>query len=414
MRKIKRYNRIYTQRRSRSVLRVLGFLVLCAALVFVGFSLFGPVQDFIEGLRNPSSPSSDVSSLTDSSSQPGTASSTPDSSAPGTEDTAMRGAYLPASALSDDDAFDRFIAFAKAQNVNTAVLEMKSSDGVVHYNSALENVIKAGAVADSSFDIGKRLAALKENGLDAVALIHVFQDRLAARVFYESAVKYGNTGTNWLDNSLDLGGKPWLNPYSDFSSTYNLDIASELMDLGFSGVMADSVQFPSGYALNYATYGENQSSKTRQQCLADFAARFTELAGSKDKTAILAASVTASLSPEEQVYGTDGPLLYGCSMIAPRIVPASFGTRLTAGGLTVEAPAKTPAQTVSAVTAAVMQKNAGARYIPFIQCYTDSTLAAEVNKTYTLEDVAAEVAALEGQGVEDYILFDPSGAYQIS
>ena len=72
-RKIKRYSKIYRRRSNvrSKILKTAGFVVIVAAVVFVGYSVAGPFMDFINGRIEPSS-SNDSSSIvsvdTDSSS----------------------------------------------------------------------------------------------------------------------------------------------------------------------------------------------------------------------------------------------------------------------------------------------------------------------------------------------------------
>ena len=86
-RKIKRYRRIYSRRRSsgRTALKIGVFVVAIAAVGFIGYSVAGPFMDFINGKIEPSVPSSDSLDST----QPDSSDSSLDSSEPQVEDTCL-------------------------------------------------------------------------------------------------------------------------------------------------------------------------------------------------------------------------------------------------------------------------------------------------------------------------------------
>jgi hypothetical protein len=115
-------------------------------------------------------------------------------------------------------------------------------------------------------DVSSRIVAA---GLVPMARIHAFRDNIVPRTKREMAVTYYQTPTTWLDNSPELGGRAWLNPYSAEAQAYITQLAVELAQKGFRFIAVDSVQFPTGMATEKAGYGAG-ATLGRSQALQQF------------------------------------------------------------------------------------------------------------------------------------------------
>jgi hypothetical protein len=119
----------------------------------------------------------------------------------------------------------------------------------------------------SGADIGLFVRLCGEYGLAPCARLTAFQDPLTPYAYREAAVYYEREGILWLDTSVELGGKPWFNPYSEQARGYVLALAQELAAAGMTDIVFAGVQFPSGYALEFCYYGENAAQLSRTDCL---------------------------------------------------------------------------------------------------------------------------------------------------
>ena len=250
MDKIRRRRTMY--RKKRHPFRWILLILACIVLVFVGYSVAGPVMNFFRNITSsePSSSIADisseapVSSENSSLSQPSASSSSASSQSAGAQVSGTKAVWLPVDTLTGD-GLESFIALAKKTGVNAVVVDIKLEDGTLTYASNLEAPKTAGAVADDAPDLVAALTDLKDAGIKPIARMSCFKDSIAKLAIRAGAIQYKpNPQLTWLDASKANGGKSWLNPYSDVAAQYLIDIASEAVDMGFEQVMLESVQFP--------------------------------------------------------------------------------------------------------------------------------------------------------------------------
>ncbi|MBQ5357036.1 MAG: hypothetical protein IIU57_02265, partial [Oscillospiraceae bacterium] len=126
-----------------------------------------------------------------------------------------------------------FYSFLKSldEEVTAVVIDMKTKDGTVTYSSNQVSVANAGASHENAFLLDSRIKAAKDMGFDVITRIYAFEDSTAPYNATDMAIRYeSEDGILWLDDSVDNGGKPWLNPYSDTAQKYILDIVYDAID----------------------------------------------------------------------------------------------------------------------------------------------------------------------------------------
>lgn len=413
--KIKRYRRIYRSNRNSRV--TAGGVILAAlgllAVAFIGWSVYGPVSDFISG-RLSAGPSS--SSASESEREEETPSSAPDGSQPeqtpepaGTDFRNLRAAYLPAAFLADETALQSTLERLQTKGISAVVYDAKDAVGQVLYTSGNERVAAAEAMAAAPYDLEKVSSLLKKNGFTGIARVYAFKDHTASRTLMEAGVKYMDTDWLWLDNSREAGGRSWLNPYSELARMYVADVALECVEKGADAVMLDGVHFPTGLGLELASYGSGSASKTRQEVLSGFVEDTRELVEEKGGELIVSASGSAMLLANTAEY-PDSPLKFPADIFAPDVTPASFGLGVESSTLTLSDPVLSPYDTVYSVAKRITAgKTESKVFLPFIQAYS----TPDYGRVYTETDVEEQLRALKDLSISGYILYDPSGAYDL-
>ncbi|MDD2955124.1 MAG: putative glycoside hydrolase [Oscillospiraceae bacterium] len=411
--KIKRYRRIYQSNRNSRVTAggvIVTALVLLAA-AFVGWSLYGPVSDFISGrltVERPSSSSSQAEESQESSQAPLDQEKEPEQSA-SEAFSGLHAAYLPTGTLRDEAALQAALTSLQAKGVNAVVYDAKDPIGQVFYNSTNERVLQCEAVTAAPYDISRVNELLHQNGFKAIARVYAFKDHIASRVLLEGAVKYLDTDWLWLDNSRDAGGRSWLNPYSEVARMYVADIALECVEKGADAVMLDGLHFPVGVGLELASYGTGSSAKTRQEALSEFVQATRDLVEKKGGALMASASGSAMLLANSVQY-PDSPLKLPLELFAPDVMPASFGSGVASETLTLTDPVLSPYDTVYSVMKRIAAgKTEQNVFLPFVQAYS----TPDYGREYTSADVSEQLRALSELGITGYILYDPSGSYTL-
>lgn len=370
-RKIKRYSRIYHSRREirrRTVFKYCGFAVILAALIFVGYSVAGPVVDFFSGNIEPSSESSSSSesSLPSSSSSD----SSSEESIDGLE--SMAAITVPHATLQDAAALDAYLKEMKQQGVNTVVLELKNEDGHLLYQSSLEQATQFNAVSADAVDLKAVLRTVDSNDMRCIAQLSAFKDRVAPTADKTMGYLYAGTTGAWWDNSQENGGKPWLNPYRAASVDYLLAIQEELGNLGVDYVMWTKVSYPEVATLSSVDFNSDIGEATQQEALDQFVQKATAQGAADGQVVMISYPVSAAFGVNESWYGGNPTGLKNVKYAAPVLNLTSFNASVPVGGEPVDL-SDTTAATTAILTEYKKLVKSGVTVLPVIPAGVDAS-----------------------------------------
>lgn len=410
-----RYRSLFTSRRRRrgaTIGKVIAGIVVLGAVVFLGYSIADPLMALLSGKLTQNTSSAQSSSQAGSSAP--SSSGAPSSSTPAESSSAIRGVYLPKKYLSDTNALNDFIAQAKDAGINLAVIDLKGEDGVVNYKTSIEEVQDTEIAAENAPDAAAAAKALSAAGITPAARICAFKDPLAPSVMRGSGVMYAGDHTlNWLDPT----NSRWLNPYSQIAQQYIEDLAAEAVSLGYEQVFVDYLTFPTvGNPDKSGYYGENMPSK--ELVIADFVDKLHQRVNAAGgKLTVMTTGAAAIGQPAENCGQTADIFSLPCDYISPNLCPSLLNKNgVTIGSSQISKPDLTPGDTVRAI-AQYLKDNNGDKVstaLPFIQAYTNTALGSGNYKEYTSEDIKAQIQALQGAGINGYVLYNPDADYDFS
>lgn len=282
-RKVKRYHNIYRGSVTSSPFFKLGASAAAlAVLIAAGWFLYEPVYQFVMGIgqekepvstaEQPSEPESESDGFLSGLFGGGEESETESSqSQPETvEAVQLHGVYMPESILLDSTQRSQFIQACASNGINAIFFDLKNDKGYLTYQSSLSQAAELGSQSASAVDLSQVTAEMEAAGITPIGRIYAFKDPLAASAKLEAAVHYQGTEWAWLDNSAAMGGKAWLNPVNEYAQSYISDLAAEAVGKGVKQVILDCVQFPSGYSLEMADYGQELTEENKSAVLGDF------------------------------------------------------------------------------------------------------------------------------------------------
>lgn len=249
-RKIVRTKRIYRKKSShKKLINTIIFILLIIVLVAFGYIVsrewakrFGPnapqssLPVSSTGSVSNNSPSSEAEDLPVSS-----------DIAIDTALSDVKAAYVSSETLLAQkwDNYQSYFASLKTQGYTAVYIELKPENGIIQYNTQNEMAKKYQAVSENAIDLTQLISAVKQAELVPIARISALKDYRAPHVENENSFAYSNQlETNWLDDSMVRGGKPWLNPYMDNARQYVVDISKEIVDAGFEALVLENVNFP--------------------------------------------------------------------------------------------------------------------------------------------------------------------------
>ena len=273
-RKIKHYRSGYMSRKRRrmKIVKTLVFILVLAALIFVGYSVAQSISRLNDPNYKPKEPSSSESSVLPSEDSSADSSGEPEGSEsqPEPQNTAsdIRSILLPADSMRSLDAAEAFLKTVDKTLYNSVTVELKNAAGRIFYPSQVELAQRSGALSETQID-GKALAELIERyGLRPVARIYALQDDYASHATYSTSYLYQNQpGVTWLDNSADAGGKSWLNPYMEAAGSYLNAIVTEITQSGYKAIVVNGIQYPNTANQRGMGLGPNASAMTTKEAL---------------------------------------------------------------------------------------------------------------------------------------------------
>lgn len=202
-----------------------------------------------------------------------------------TEQGPIKGYYITTKQLQH--AEELYPAAEALEYGSNVMLELKSIYGYYYYHTAISGTETAEFDIDA---VETLITKLKSKNCNLIALIPAFPDNVFAEANFSCALPTAE-GYLWLDENRSY----WLDPANETVLSYLEQIAKELSSKGFSEVVFEDFTFPASASIQY------NSSKTRQQVVADAAKRITSFfAGSN---LIISFATDSSEFPTENVTG---------------------------------------------------------------------------------------------------------------
>lgn len=153
----------------------------------------------------------------------------------------VRALYVNAWAAGSRARMAEIVRLADETEINAVIVDIKESDSFLAYDSTSIPLVKE--IGADTRPATKWMPALVDtlqaHGIYSIARIVVFKDRMLAEKKPEFAIRHVNGGV-WRDNK----GGAWVNPYDKRVWDYNVAIAKEALDMGYSELQWDYVRFP--------------------------------------------------------------------------------------------------------------------------------------------------------------------------
>lgn len=157
--------------------------------------------------------------------------------------------YYTAAALavSDMTSIDTLRAAIAAIPQNEGIeyveLPLKVQGGGIYYSSSIPEAQIAGAVK-STLALSEAVQEIQNGGFKPSAVISVFYDNIMPVSYSELGYTVLTDGSQWYDNDIYNGGKPWTSPYSQRALDYNANIVMEASSAGFEQIICSDFVFP--------------------------------------------------------------------------------------------------------------------------------------------------------------------------
>ena len=150
----------------------------------------------------------------------------------------VKGIYLNGYDFTNSEKMDSIITILSETKVNTIVLDVKTDNGHVLYDSNLQEV-NALNNKRVKYDQSLLLEFKKEFNIYLIGRVVAFQDPYFAKNFENSSVIDSTTNSPYSQN-----GQYFLDPGDKKARDYILNIAIEACSLGFDEIQFDYIRYP--------------------------------------------------------------------------------------------------------------------------------------------------------------------------
>jgi hypothetical protein len=313
------------------------------------------------------------------------------------DEFAAKAVYLNPT-MDDGYDLDRLLGLIDRTELNALVIDVKEQG--VYVDTGVDLFREAGTVVPY-YDVVAVLDALHAHDVYAIARQVVFKDTPLAEARPDLAVADAATGAPWHD----MNGVAWVNPFSEEVWAANIDLALELVGLGFDEIQFDYVRFPTDGDLEAMDFGRELTESVRVETIAGFLgeARANIAAGG----AMVGADVFGfTLLLDDIGIGQNVPRIaevvdYVCPMVYPSHFPD--GSIAVAGQ-----PNDFPYETIAISLGAGEEKVAGLRgkLRPWLQDFSLPGMSE-----YGAAEVRAQIDAAEANGAAGWMVWNAASVY---
>ena len=243
-------------------------VLLIGGIVFIGYSVAEPLINYTKKKGDSTAESEMIASDT---------TPTDENGEPVTEEGAAP--QVPVSA----EAYRAYaldpLDIADAQSIKAALkrvpseekieyieVPLKVSGGNIYYATNNYYATSSGVI-QSYTKLSEIVSAISAEGYKPVALISTFNDNIIPNYFRDMSYLTVDDGSQWIDNDINAGGKPWMTPFSESAVEYNTDIAEEVAQAGFERVVCYDFVFPDFRHSDVEFLGEKVVSPDRYMAL---------------------------------------------------------------------------------------------------------------------------------------------------
>jgi hypothetical protein len=304
----------------------------------------------------------------------------------------IRGVHVTMGLASLPGKLQQYLALP---GLNTIELDVKDENGRVGFvPSSVPLARRTGAAAP--YYTAKRVARLVHaHGDYLVGRVVTFEDPVLSAKRPDLAI-HTSDGSLWHNNA----GLGWTNPYDRRVWAYNVALGEAAVKAGFDEIQFDYVRFPSDGDLSLIRYpgAHPQPMKWTIPAFTQYAAKRLHPLGARVSVDVFGLAATHDLGI--------GQLPRRISRYVDAVYPMVYPSHYNPGEYNLTDPNAEPGQTVthSLLDFQTALEGRKARLVPWLQDFS-------LGRTYTLDDVRAQVAAARSLHVRGFLLWNAEGLY---
>jgi len=314
----------------------------------------------------------------------------------------VKAIYMSAWTAGSTKHRDPLLKIVDETEINAVVIDIKDSTGRISFHVSDPELAKMGTSEKRIGDIRALTALLHSKNIYIIGRISVFQDPYLTVKKPEWAITKKSDGTVWKDRK----GLSFLDPANKEVWNYIKMIALDSYALGFDEINFDYIRYPSDGNMKDINY-RLLPGKTRADNIEAFFVYLSSEVKKENNIPISADlfGLTTETLDDMGIGQVWEKALPHFDFLAPMVYPSHYPS----GYLGYKNPASYPYEVInksigSAIVRTKAQGESIAKIRPWLQDF-------DMGATYTKELVRAQIKATNDNGIESWMLWDPSNKY---
>jgi hypothetical protein len=304
----------------------------------------------------------------------------------------IRGVHVTMALASLPGKLEQYLAIP---GLNTIELDIKDENGRIGFVPSDVPLARSTGAAGPFYEAKRVARAVHAHGVYLIGRVVTFEDPILSERRPGLAI-HTSDGSLWHNNA----GLGWTNPYDRRVWRYNVDVAAAAAKAGFDEIQFDYVRFPSDGDLSLIRYrgAKARSKRWTIPAFVQYAARRLHPLGVRVSVDVFGLSATRDLGI--------GQLPRRVSRYVDAVYPMVYPSHYNPGEYGIAEPNDWPGLVVSRSLSDFRRALEGrrTRLTPWLQDFS-------LGRTYTLQDVELQIAAVRAHRADGFLLWNPEGVY---
>jgi hypothetical protein len=304
----------------------------------------------------------------------------------------IRGVHVTMGLASLPGKLEEYLALP---GLNTIELDVKDENGRVGFVPSSVPLARRTGAAGPFYKAKQVARQVHARGDYLIGRVVTFEDPVLSEKRPEMAIRTSD-GSIWRNNA----GLGWTNPYDRRVWRYNVDLAAAAAKAGFDEIQFDYVRFPSDGDLSLIRYpgAHPQPMRWTIPAFVQYAVKRLHPLGVRVSVDVFGLSAARDLGI--------GQLPRRISRYVDAVYPMVYPSHYSPGEYNLPDPNAAPAETVthSLLDFQAALEGRRTRLVPWLQDFS-------LGRTYTVDDVRAQVEAARSQRTDGFLLWNAEGLY---
>ncbi|MFA5773323.1 MAG: putative glycoside hydrolase [Candidatus Paceibacterota bacterium] len=317
----------------------------------------------------------------------------------------VRALYMSGWVAGSENFRNSLVKIVDDTELNAVVIDIKDSTGRISFNMDNPEIQKIGSSENRIKNIQTLTSLLHSKNIYIIGRISVFQDPYLTKLKPEWAIKKISDGEVWKDKK----GLSFLDPTNKNVYQYILSIALNSYKEGFDEINFDYIRYPSDGNMKDINYNL-ASGKTRADNIEEFFKYLSQEIKKDEKIPISGDlfGLTTETGDDMGIGQVWEKAIPYFDFLCPMVYPSHYPP----GHAGYKNPALYPYEVINRalISAVAKTKSSGqniAKIRPWLQDF-------DLGATYTEDMIKAEIKAVYDNGLNSWMLWDPSNKYTLS